>query len=441
MSTSTLSGRQGIVLTNPKFIPATRGMTKWVNKMAERRDLTVRIIARTDGAPARFIQARACIDINEKMLEGIDPGLIGSQEFVALYPSKAGIVVHEAIGHAMNSYLINLDTIFKTYGPRHTEVFKCLEEGRCERQGWTHGTNVERYALQSAVLDIILADLAEETAEEEVAYSPGRLVLQTMGLVAARADAGILDMSMPKAQKVMKGLQIALDGFYPKLMDVAVEFSGCKVGTWHSDEKDMHNLVKKWIELEQEFLKEVEPEEPEGGTTVCTLPGTPTGKGKGGEEDGKETETGSEPGGDPSETPENKPGEGEGKGNQGQKEDQDADDTKPGNETGDDTKESEEEDTKPGLDDDGEPGDGSQVLTQDMMAEDIDNADLGTYAGGTSLEDVYREIVKEIQEASDEARKVSGHRLGVELKAIHKSSALEHADRRKRNAAAKKLWR
>jgi hypothetical protein len=450
MSTSTLSGREGVVLTDPKWHPFTRGMTKWVNRMAGRNDLSVRVLAKTSGAPARFIHSRASIDINEKVLDKISEKIVGSQEFVALYPDEAGLIVHETAGHARNSYLIDLTRIVKVHGPRHASTFKLLEEGRCERQGIPHMTKVELYALRSTVLNILLNDLREETADEQIATSPGKMVLHTLGLVAARVDAGILDVTQPKAHKVVEGLRRGLgEDWYRRFSDVAIEFSKQQIEPWHSDEKRMHELVRDWLELEQEFLGEVEP--PQDGT-VCGLPTpSPTGTGKGGEETGQgPTGTGSGPQGEPGES-RTEPGTGPGKesgtepeepgtGQAGEGRDGEPGPEGDGGEDNGESGEDQDGPSRPGMDDDGEPGNGERVLTEDMVDGD-DAPDLGVYNGGTSLEEVYRELVKDIVEAGVEAKQVSGHRLGVELKAIHKSNALEHKDRRKRNQEAARLWR
>ena len=466
MSISTLSGREGVVLTDPKFLPFTMGMTKWVNTMAGRKDLSVRVLSKTSGAPARFLHARASVDINEKMLAGLDPAIVGSQEFVALYPAKAGLMVHETAGHARNSYLLNLDTIMRKYGNHHTNVFKLLEEGRCERQGQPYMTRVELFALRSAVLDILLDDLREETADEQVANSPGTLILHTLGLVAARADGGILDVTQPKAAKVLDGLETGMGvRWYKTFTDLAVEFSKQKVGPWDSDEPTMHELTKEWVKAEEEFLDKVKQP---NDTTTCTFPGIPpTGTGKGeegeqGEQEGEPTE-GTSTGGSKS-----KPGEGEPESGTGSGKDQTETEQDPAGESGTEPSESgdeqdgeqgdgdggasesdspgtEDQDGKggeqPGEDDEGTPGDGSFVLTQDMTDGSEGEASLGEYAGGTSLEDAYRELLKDLGVASEEAHNVGGHRLGIELKAIHKANALEHKDRRERNKAAAKLWR
>lgn len=417
MSTRSLKDREGRVpLTDPRWYPTTQGLNRWLNKMADRRDLTVRVLKKTSGAPARFVPTSAEIDINEGLIARIDPREAGSPDFVIKHRAIAGACVHEA-AHARHSTM-NLPGIAKAHGDRHTGVFAMLEEGRCETQQWPHLSEIERAALQSMVLDIVLRDMEDDegnTRELDIAGC-----IRLTGLLAARMERGIVDITQPMGGRLHRALGDVLGEDYAVLADIAVDFSNVSLNDYWdrtNSEETLHELVRRWIEVEDRILPPSEDEGGEGGEgegDEGTGTGTGTGP-KGKSESDESSDSGSGSGDDEADGSDSESGKSEGAGDSGE----------PGTSVGDD--------------DEGTVGDGSHTQT-----ESEGEASLGQY-GSTNvdagtLEDIFESIREAIRDAAEEAEHVSGSRLREQLVATHRATAAAHAERRRRNSEYKKRW-
>lgn len=450
---STRSSRertQGNLVTNPKYYPHTQGITRLLNRIirkagggSHRRDsIAVRVLDGIQGgAPARFVASSMEIDIQQSLLDRVDPLTVGTGDFVAKHPATAGACIHEA-AHA-NFSTISLDKTAKTYGGRHTEVMLLLEEGRIETQIWPHLLPLEQEALRSMVLDIVLQDLHSEDGEE---LKGKRLAVRLLALIAARMKAGIINADdSPKVGAIRDEIARVLgDDWYARFAKVALDFAQIQINYWSDDEKEIHERVREWMALEDECLKD-EPKEP-------GKEGKPGKKGKGPEGEGPE--------GKPGKEGESK--EGDGKGGKGGKPGKEGDgagkDKKDGKSdesgTGEEKSESESKDGEkkdgesgkgkssdddlPGDDDEGKVGDGSQHLK-----DEDGGAALGGYASGHldgDLFDNLEELVKEINVAAEEVEKISGSRIKDQLIAVHRADAKTTAERRRRKVEAKRLW-
>lgn len=414
--------RHGVPKTDPKWYPTTQGLNRWLNRMADRSDLTVRVLKHTSGAPARFVPSEAEIDINEGLISRIDPIIAGSPEFVVKHRAIAGACVHEG-AHARHSQRINLPHIAKTMGDRHAGTFAMLEEGRCETQQWPHLNGVERLALQSMVLDIVLRDMEDD--EGTVREMDMRGVVRLAGLLLARIDAGIVDISQPMGERMNNALMDALGTDYAALYDIAVRFSKISVG-WYDESLDrLNRLTQEWMAIEDRIIPpdeggdsgegEGEGEGEGSGEGSGESPKPPKGKGKGKGKSDDESDKGDDGKSD-------KSGEGEGEGggkSKGEGED-------------------ESDGPMPGDDDEGTVGDGSKTLKQ---SDEAGEASLGDYASSNVDGGTFADIFESVREAAEEAEHISGSRLREEVVAIHRADASAHAERRRRNAEAAKRWR
>jgi len=423
-------------LTDPRWYPTTQGLNRWVNRMADRSDLTVRVLKHTSGAPARFVPAEAEIDINEGLIAAIDPTLAGSPEFVVKHRATAGACVHEAC-HARCSNNIDLAKIARIHGHRHVGVFSMLEEGRCETQTWPHLNGVERLALQSMVLDIVLRDMEDE--EGNTVPLDMRAIIRLGGLLFARMNTGIVDISQPLSSRMHDALMGALGTDFAILYDIAVRFSHTTVSWYDGGDAKMHDLVREWMAVEDRLLPKEEgddkgekpkpkPKDEEGEDGEDGEPGGEPG------EDGEDGEPGDGDGDGEPKQPGDKPGKGKGKGKSDDKGDESG-------EGGDDKGEGDgegEEGELPGSDDDGTVGDGSNTLDQnDANGE----GSLGDYASSNVDAGTFEDIFNSVREAAEEAESISGSRLRQEVVAIHRATAAAHAERRKKNATAAKRWK
>lgn len=410
MSIKSHNTREGKVpATDPKWYPTTRGLNRWINRMARRTDLAVRVLKKTSGAPARFVPREAEIDINEGLIAKIDPKVAGSAEFVIKHRAIAGACVHEAC-HARHSTM-DLERIHRQYGARHSYVLTMLEEGRCETQQWDDLTDVEKIALQSMVLDIVLDDLVDEDGNVPDFNDP-RQTLRLLALVAARVNVGIIDTSLPKAKAIYDALVDQLAEHFGTFYDLAVRFSQISLGYYASNEDDLHKIVREWIAAQDEHFP---PPEDEGGDEG---------------EDGDEGDGGSGKG--EGEAPPSDPqGQDGGKSESSdESDDGDAD----GSDDGDGDEEGEGDD-RPGDDDEGEVGDGSNEIT-----DGDGDPSLGQYGGNHVGDNVLNDIFRQVGEAAIEAEKISGSRLKEKLVAVHKATAESHAERRRLNKEWKRKW-
>lgn len=405
--------------TDPKWYPVTRGLNRWLNKMARRKDLAVRVLRGNIGAPARYVPNVAEIDFSEALLSKVDPRDVGSEDFVIKYPFLAGGGVHEA-AHARWS-TFDIPTLHKAYGRRHAQTFMLLEEGRCETQQWDDLTESERDALRSLVLDLVLKDVLPDDGSEPDFDDP-RLVLRLMGLIAARARIGIIDTSQPKAARIMQHLRDALGEHFDTFNSLAVEFASTKNDDYYSRKNyvmTLNDVVSRWIAAEDAVIPPPEDggedgDSGEDGESGDESDGKGKGKGKSQPDDSDSDSDGS--GGDSSDD------EGDN--------DADADGDK-----GDGDGDEDGEDTTPGDDDEGEAGDGSHTITD----KDGD-ASLGDYASSNIDAGPLADLFDDLAEAAEEAEKVAGSRLKARAGDIRKATASDHRQRREYNKEAMKRW-
>lgn len=427
---------RGANKTDPKWYPTTQGLHRWLNRMAERQDLTVRVLKRTDGAPARFIPAVAEIDISEALISQIDPIIAGSPEFVVKHRAVAGACVHEA-AHARHSTRIDLSKIQRQHGARHAAVFAMLEEGRCETQQWPNLNGVERLALQSMVLEIVLRDIQDE--DGKVPPLDIRVILRLTGLLSARIEVGIVDVNQPQGKRMHDALMGALGVEFASLYDIAVRFSNVGLD-WYGDGEDrLHSLVREWIAVEDTLIPPAD-EDGSGGEDGEEGDEDSEGESQGGSGKGKSKPEGSgDPGDSGDADGEDEDSEGEGDGGSKPEDGGESEDDKGAGDKGIGDDDGTEDDI-PGDDDEGTVGDGSNILDP----SDEGDAALGEYASSSVEEDaadVFRDIFDAVRDAAEEAESISGSRLREALVPIHRANASAHAERRRRNAEAAKRWR
>jgi hypothetical protein len=414
MSTTSLKNkRTARPVTDEKWLPTTRGLNRWINRMADRADLAVRVLKHTSGAPARFVPTEAEIDINEGLIARIDPLIAGSPDFIIKHRAIAGACIHES-AHARYSKM-DLPKIGRRFGHRHTETFAMLEEGRCESKQWPNLSAVEKLALQSMVLEIVLRDMEDEDGNVNISDDI-RALIRLTGLLAARMENGIVDITQPVAARLHDHLVEGLGANYAALYKIAVEFSTINIGWYESGEDRMHELVREWMEIEDSILP---PDE--GGDSG---EGEGEGEGEGGSGEGEGSDEGDE--------------SGESGGKSKSKGEGDSEGESAGSSEGDGESKS---DKKPsvGDDDEGKVGDGSKTLEQNDGTDS--EGSLGQYASSNADGGPLEDIFDAIREAAEEAEHVSGSRLKEQVTVIHRATAAAHAERRRRNQEAMKKWR
>ena len=434
-----LRGRQGRVVTDPKYYQYTSALGRKANRLirkcgATHRDgIVVRVLdSIPGGAPARFVDGIREIDFDAKLLDRVDPLIVGTPEGACKHPKLEGAGLHE-IAHAIFSTM-NLERMVKKYGDYHTMWFLVLEEGRCESCLWPNLESYDKLALRSMILDLVLEDLSEEDKEGK-AMEGKMLAIRLHGLTAGRIANGVLDITHPKIERIVSSLKKELgEEAYEKFRVVAVTFSNLTLSYWESEDR-LHEVVEEWLDLLKEEMKDEDPGTEEGPEGGCVLPGTPPTEGKDGKEgdgEGKGEKTGKKKKGE-SKGGSKKGEDKEGEGKNGGKEEGKNDGSKDGA--------GEPKDYTVGDDDEGRVGDGSQKSDPDKEG----GAALGGYASShiadNALGDLLGDLKKLVEEARNEESHIAGSRLKEELVAVHRADAGQHRSRRQRKEAARRVWK
>jgi hypothetical protein len=278
--------------------------------MCGRGGVGVRVLSDTSGAPARFIPLSQEIDIQRKLIAHLDPKDVASSDFAIKNASLFGAVVHEA-SHAAESQM-DLESIYKTYGPRHFRTFQMLEEARCETQNQHRLTALQKAGLRACILEIVLRDMQIEDSEQ---MSEEELAIRLVGLIGGRIVNGLIPSSNEHVSGLIDQATSILGPNYQRFLDLTRKFSAQSTDTWDNYVDKLNVIVSEWIELEDEILPE--DSVTRGGGGGGGQPGdededeTPSGGGGGGEGEGEDEAEGQSPqsGGEDGSEPASKTGE------------------------------------------------------------------------------------------------------------------------------------
>lgn len=400
----------------PEYLDLTRMIARRARTITGLYGLAVMVVADPFGAPARFVPASREVHIHKSVVEHIDLRSIRSvQELNAKHPEVMGVVLHELF-HAMHSMSAEDMLRFqKEHGARLYKAVALLDEGRIESLGYPNLTGIEKEALRAMVPEFVLSDVDPDEEPDEVVKSIKQGV-RLVGLLAARAEAEVLDMDNPRCIAVWSGTVSAMGEWFSPFFDIAQKFSKITY-TSRSEQQEMAALAEEWIALEDALLAEQKEREDERKKREK---GESTDDGDGeSEEDGDGDEEGED--------------EGDGKGKGDEEGDEEGDGSKgAGDEDGDEDGES--EDSAP--DQANEDGDEQSPSLGEYNASSGDAED-----DAVDVEAIRRIVREELPHAAQEQREASGKRLTQAAWDMERTVVADHDERRRKNQEAMARWR
>lgn len=250
------------------------------NEWAGRSDLVAYVGPGAGGpAPACFTPATAEVEVNVNVAfggTGFTPADIGDlrvRETQFMWPKATGAIFHEAL-HARYSQW-DMEAAFNALSPAEFQALVLLEEGRIE----SFGTKVfpeNMGFLRACVLEIVLADLAEQPLNE----SGSRTAAALAALTLARVDAGSLQDSDVELLRQTIADKLGAD----RLNALRACWLAVQAHDRHTDVSGIYDIAREWVRIVEEAAEE-NGESAEGDAGEDVGMGTPgeSGSGESGE--------------------------------------------------------------------------------------------------------------------------------------------------------------
>lgn len=231
------------------------------NKWADRYDLVGYVGPGAGGvAPACYTPATAEIEVNVEVAFGssISPETIGdlrdrSTQFE--WPKATGAIFHEALHARFSNW--NIEAAFNELSPAEFKALIYLEEGRIEYNGVTIMPE-NRAFLRASALEIVVADIKEESIKE----SDTRVAAAIAALTMARVDAGVLQDEDIEAITPLIESKLGI-ATLAKLREIWIAVQEHKN---HLDATAMYPLARRWVEIVNEQAEENGEPDPGEGT-------------------------------------------------------------------------------------------------------------------------------------------------------------------------------
>lgn len=246
----------------PEWLPMSAWTGQLANEWAGRSDIVAYVdsTASVDsGVAALFDPARAEVEVNTKIAFGplATPESVGDirkRRTQFSYPVATGAIFHEAMHARFTKW--DLSKAIEALQPNEYKALHLLEEGRIERLGVDTFPHFKNF-LRASAIGIAIGDVQAENFEG----STIRFLAQSMGLILARVDAGVLDET--DASTYREALHEALTPeVVQEFREVWLEFQ-----LLAGYETEMaYELARKWEALIQKHKQEGEDEDGEGGT-------------------------------------------------------------------------------------------------------------------------------------------------------------------------------
>lgn len=248
--------------TPPEWLSVGAQIGVLANELSGRSDLVAFVGPGAGGgqAPARFNPATAEVEVNVDVAfgKGATPSEVGDlrvRDTQFEWPRATGVIFHEAL-HARFS-LWDLERASKDLDNDEFMALILLEEGRIESLGISLFPGNSGF-LRACALEIVLADLAEDGANE----SDTRMAARLAALSLARVDAGVLDESD------VAGLRAAIESKLSteKLDKLRQIWLAAQAYDNHTSADGMYGLAREWARIVKETAEENgDPEPGEGG--------------------------------------------------------------------------------------------------------------------------------------------------------------------------------
>lgn len=251
----------------PEWLPMSAWTGQLANEWSGRSDIVAYVdsTASVDsGVAALFDPARAEVEVNTKIAFGplATPEMVGDirkRRTQFEYPIATGAIFHEAMHARFTKW--DLPKAVEALEPNEYKALHILEEGRIERLGVDTFPQFKNF-LRASAIGIAIGDVQAENFEG----STIRFLAQSMALILARVDAGVLDEA--DADTYREALHEALSvEAVQEFREVWLEFQ-----LLASHETEMaYELARKWealiVKYKQENGEDEDGEgEGEGGT-------------------------------------------------------------------------------------------------------------------------------------------------------------------------------
>lgn len=247
--------------TPPEWLGVGAAVGQLANKWADRYDLVGYVGPGAGGvAPACFTPATAEVEVNVEVAFGrsISPETIGdlrdrSTQFE--WPKATGAIFHEALHARFSNW--NIEAAFNELSPAEFKALIYLEEGRIEYNGVTIMPE-NRAFLRASALEIVVADIKEESIKE----SDTRVAAAIAALTMARVDAGVLQDEDIEAITPLIESKLGV-ATLAKLREIWIAVQEHKN---HLDATAMYPLARRWVEIVNEQAEENGEPDPGEGT-------------------------------------------------------------------------------------------------------------------------------------------------------------------------------
>jgi hypothetical protein len=178
----------------PEWLPMSAWTGQLANEWAGRSDIVAYVdssASMDQGVAALFDPIRAEVEVNTKIAFGplATPEMVGDirkRRTQFSYPIATGAIFHEAMHARFTKW--DLQKALDTLTLNEYKALHLLEEGRIERLGVDTFPHFKNF-LRASAIGIAIGDVQAENFEG----STIRFLAQSMGLILARVDAGVLD--------------------------------------------------------------------------------------------------------------------------------------------------------------------------------------------------------------------------------------------------------
>jgi hypothetical protein len=178
----------------PEWLPMSAWTGQLANEWAGRSDIVAYVDSSASvdsGVAALFDPIRAEVEVNTKIAFGplATPDMVGDirkRRTQFSYPIATGAIFHEAMHARFTKW--DLQKALDTLSLNEYKALHLLEEGRIERLGADAFPHFRNF-LRASAIGIAIGDVQAENFEG----STIRFLAQSMGLILARVDAGVLD--------------------------------------------------------------------------------------------------------------------------------------------------------------------------------------------------------------------------------------------------------
>jgi hypothetical protein len=236
-------------------------MSAWTGQLANEWSGRSDIVAYVDssasvdsGVAALFDPARAEVEVNTKIAFGplATPEMVGDirkRRTQFSYPIATGAIFHEAMHARFTKW--DLPKAVMALQPNEYKALHLLEEGRIERLGVDTFPHFKNF-LRASAIGIAIGDVQAENFEG----STIRFLSQSMGLILARVDAGVLDEA--DASTYREALHEALsEEVVQEFREVWLQF---QLLANHETEQ-AYELARQWEALIQKHKQEDDEDE------------------------------------------------------------------------------------------------------------------------------------------------------------------------------------